>query len=157
MTGHDQGLKGSWGARRGDRDLDATHGAAGTRAGGASGWRAWPPRRPDQPIFYAVLDEDYAAPIARTGPSRPAAPDTSLGSRAESSSPACAQDGALRSWLAVRGASPHSSAPALHRSSLDVRQPSASRRRVRVRNGPIDPTNCHIRTIKRSRHGLLHF
>ncbi|GAA3030168.1 hypothetical protein [Actinokineospora globicatena] len=28
-------------------------------------WRAWPPRRPDQPIFYPVLNEDYAIKIAR--------------------------------------------------------------------------------------------
>lgn len=31
----------------------------------ASGWRKWPPRLPDQPIFYPVLNEDYAAKIAR--------------------------------------------------------------------------------------------
>jgi hypothetical protein len=31
----------------------------------ASGWRAWPPRLPEQPIFYPVLDEDYAIRIAR--------------------------------------------------------------------------------------------
>ncbi|GIG62981.1 hypothetical protein Lfu02_73530 [Longispora fulva] len=30
-----------------------------------SGWRAWPPRLPDQPIFYPVLTEDYAVRIAR--------------------------------------------------------------------------------------------
>ena len=30
----------------------------------ASGWRAWPPRLPDQPIFYPVLNEDYATRIA---------------------------------------------------------------------------------------------
>ena len=30
-----------------------------------SGWRAWPPRLPDQPIFYPVLNEDYAVQIAR--------------------------------------------------------------------------------------------
>jgi hypothetical protein len=30
----------------------------------ASGWRAWPPRLPDQPIFYPVLDEEYARMIA---------------------------------------------------------------------------------------------
>lgn len=30
-----------------------------------SGWRAWPPRLPDQPIFYPVLNEDYAVKIAR--------------------------------------------------------------------------------------------
>jgi hypothetical protein len=31
----------------------------------ASGWRAWPPRLPDQPIFYPVLNEEYAIKIAR--------------------------------------------------------------------------------------------
>lgn len=31
----------------------------------ASGWRRWPPRRPEQPIFYPVLNEDYATRIAR--------------------------------------------------------------------------------------------
>ena len=31
----------------------------------ASGWSAWPPRLPDQPIFYPVLSEDYATKIAR--------------------------------------------------------------------------------------------
>ncbi len=30
-----------------------------------SGWRAWPPRLPEQPIFYPVLNEDYAIKIAR--------------------------------------------------------------------------------------------
>lgn len=30
-----------------------------------SSWRRWPPRLPDQPIFYPVLNEDYAARIAR--------------------------------------------------------------------------------------------
>lgn len=30
----------------------------------ASGWREWPPRLPDQPIFYPVLNEDYATRIA---------------------------------------------------------------------------------------------
>ena len=30
-----------------------------------SGWRAWPPRLHDQPIFYPVLNEDYATRIAR--------------------------------------------------------------------------------------------
>ncbi|MFJ7778979.1 hypothetical protein [Streptomyces yangpuensis] len=29
------------------------------------GWRAWPPRLPEQPIFYPVLNEDYAVRIAR--------------------------------------------------------------------------------------------
>jgi hypothetical protein len=31
----------------------------------ASGWRCWPPRLPDQPIFYPVLNEEYATRIAR--------------------------------------------------------------------------------------------
>jgi len=31
----------------------------------ASGWAAWPPRLPDQPIFYPVLNEEYATKIAR--------------------------------------------------------------------------------------------
>ena len=31
----------------------------------AAGWRAWPPRLPDQPIFYPVLNEEYATKIAR--------------------------------------------------------------------------------------------
>lgn len=31
----------------------------------ASGWREWPPRLPGQPIFYPVLNEDYATKIAR--------------------------------------------------------------------------------------------
>jgi hypothetical protein len=30
-----------------------------------SGWRAWPPRLPEQPIFYPVLNEEYAIKIAR--------------------------------------------------------------------------------------------
>jgi len=30
-----------------------------------SGWRAFPPRLPHQPIFYPVLNEEYAAQIAR--------------------------------------------------------------------------------------------
>ncbi|MFV2197980.1 ADP-ribosylation/crystallin J1 [Nocardiopsis sp. LOL_012] len=30
-----------------------------------SGWRAWPPCLPEQPIFYPVLNEDYAVRIAR--------------------------------------------------------------------------------------------
>ncbi|MGW3160039.1 hypothetical protein [Streptomyces sp. NPDC001089] len=28
-------------------------------------WRAWPPRLPEQPIFYPVLNEEYAIKIAR--------------------------------------------------------------------------------------------
>jgi len=31
----------------------------------ASGWKAYPPRLPDQPIFYPVTNEGYAAQIAR--------------------------------------------------------------------------------------------
>jgi hypothetical protein len=31
----------------------------------ASGWKAFPPRLPDQPIFYPVVNEDYAVQIAR--------------------------------------------------------------------------------------------
>lgn len=31
----------------------------------ASGWRAFPPRLPDQPIFYPVMNEKYATQIAR--------------------------------------------------------------------------------------------
>jgi hypothetical protein len=30
-----------------------------------SGWKAYPPRLPDQPIFYPVTNEAYAAQIAR--------------------------------------------------------------------------------------------
>jgi hypothetical protein len=29
------------------------------------GWRQFPPRLPEQPIFYPVLDQQYAAQIAR--------------------------------------------------------------------------------------------
>ncbi len=32
---------------------------------GGSGWREWPPRLPEQPIFYPVLNEEYARQIAR--------------------------------------------------------------------------------------------
>jgi hypothetical protein len=31
----------------------------------ASGWLEWPPRLPEQPIFYPVLNEEYATRIAR--------------------------------------------------------------------------------------------
>lgn len=31
----------------------------------ASGWREFPPRLPEQPIFYPVTNEEYAAQIAR--------------------------------------------------------------------------------------------
>jgi hypothetical protein len=30
-----------------------------------TGWRAWPPRLPGQPIFYPVLNREYAVKIAR--------------------------------------------------------------------------------------------
>lgn len=30
-----------------------------------SGWLRWPPRLPEQPIFYPVLNRDYATRIAR--------------------------------------------------------------------------------------------
>ena len=30
-----------------------------------SGWRRWPPRLPEQPIFYPVTNERYAVEIAR--------------------------------------------------------------------------------------------
>ncbi|MBX6316429.1 MAG: hypothetical protein IRY99_26480, partial [Isosphaeraceae bacterium] len=30
----------------------------------ATGWRAFPPRLPEQPIFYPVLNEAYARQIA---------------------------------------------------------------------------------------------
>jgi hypothetical protein len=31
----------------------------------ASGWKVFPPRLPEQPIFYPVLNEEYAIQIAR--------------------------------------------------------------------------------------------
>lgn len=31
----------------------------------ASGWKEFPPRLPDQPIFYPVMNEEYAIQIAR--------------------------------------------------------------------------------------------
>jgi hypothetical protein len=31
----------------------------------ANGWKEFPPRLPEQPIFYPVLEEDYAIQIAR--------------------------------------------------------------------------------------------
>lgn len=31
----------------------------------ASGWKAFPPRMPDQPIFYPILNEEYTTLIAR--------------------------------------------------------------------------------------------
>ena len=38
-------------------------------------WRAWPPRLPDQPIFYPVTTFDYAEKIARDWNSVSPAPD----------------------------------------------------------------------------------
>lgn len=38
-----------------------------------SGWREFPPRLPEQPIFYPVLNEEYAAQIARDWNTRHAA------------------------------------------------------------------------------------
>ena len=40
-------------------------GAAELRLIEESGWRAFPPRLPHQPIFYPVLNEEYATQIAR--------------------------------------------------------------------------------------------
>ena len=40
-------------------------GAAELRLIEESGWRAFPPRLPHQPIFYPVLNEEYAVQIAR--------------------------------------------------------------------------------------------
>lgn len=31
----------------------------------ASGWKRWPPRLPEQPISYPVMNKDYATRIAR--------------------------------------------------------------------------------------------
>lgn len=40
-----------------------------------SGWRAWPPRLPEQPIFYPVLTFEFAEKIARDWNSTQPAPD----------------------------------------------------------------------------------
>lgn len=40
-----------------------------------SGWKAWPPRLPDQPIFYPVTTQVYAEKIARDWNSVLPAPD----------------------------------------------------------------------------------
>lgn len=40
-----------------------------------SGWKDWPPRLPDQPIFYPVTTFEYAEKIARDWNSVSAAPD----------------------------------------------------------------------------------
>ncbi len=41
-----------------------------------SGWTRWPPRLPEQPIFYPVLNRDYAIGSRGTGTSSTAAPGT---------------------------------------------------------------------------------
>ena len=40
-----------------------------------SGWRAWPPRLPEQPIFYPVTTFEYAEKIARDWNSMQPAPE----------------------------------------------------------------------------------
>lgn len=40
-----------------------------------SGWKRWPPRLPDQPIFYPVTTFDYAEKIARDWNSSQPAPN----------------------------------------------------------------------------------
>lgn len=50
-------------------------GAAELKLVEESGWRAWPPRLPDQPIFYPVTTFDYAEKIARDWNSTRPAPD----------------------------------------------------------------------------------
>jgi hypothetical protein len=40
----------------GEKELELIHG---------SGWLSFPPRLPEQPIFYPVLNEEYATQIAR--------------------------------------------------------------------------------------------
>ena len=40
----------------------------------ASGWKAFPPRLPDQPIFYPVTNHAYATQIARDYSAVPASP-----------------------------------------------------------------------------------
>ena len=41
----------------------------------ASGWKRWPPRLPEQPVFYPVLTFDYAEKIARDWNSTQGVPD----------------------------------------------------------------------------------
>ena len=41
----------------------------------ASAWTAFPPRLPEQPIFYPVMNFDYAEQIARDWNSKQSAPD----------------------------------------------------------------------------------
>ena len=40
----------------------------------ASGYQRFPPRLPDQPIFYPVINEDYAAKLPANGTCKPVAP-----------------------------------------------------------------------------------
>jgi hypothetical protein len=55
----------------------------------ASGWREWPPRLTGQPIFYPVLNEEYATMIARDwNVKHSGAPGTSPVSRSGDPSPA---------------------------------------------------------------------
>lgn len=42
----------------------------------ASGFRRWPPRLPEQPIFYPVTNGAYARQIARNGTCARAGPGT---------------------------------------------------------------------------------
>ena len=41
-----------------------------------AGWTAWPPRLPEQPIFYPVLSLEYARRIARDWNSKGSRSDT---------------------------------------------------------------------------------
>lgn len=50
----------------------------------ASGWRSFPPRLPEQPIFYPVLDETYATQIARAWNTRDDGPGIVLRFEVES-------------------------------------------------------------------------
>jgi hypothetical protein len=54
----------------GPEELDLVH---------ACGWKAWPPRLPDQPIFYPVLNEQHAIMIARDRPGSGPTVVTSVG------------------------------------------------------------------------------
>lgn len=75
----------------------------------ASGWREWPPRLPGQPMFYPVLNEEYAARIARDWNVPASAPGTSPGSRS------CG-----RSWTTTRSTRPGKDHPRI----LDPRRRS---------------------------------
>lgn len=68
MSGREKGD-----TRRGKRDDQAAPpvelwrpvGSAELRLVADSGWKAWPPRLPEQPIFYPVTSRAYAEEIAR--------------------------------------------------------------------------------------------